>query len=123
MVVLCAWVVSLLAAGSRSRLARLGLREEQEVLGMFLLSPAADAFLQRLQERKKRRRMQELVGKIARVIGGEAGDAEKRAWNVVALMVGAISVARALPKGPEAQALLDAALQQAAAVIDGAEAT
>jgi len=33
-------------------------------------------------------------------------------------MVGAISVARALPEGPEAQAILDAALQQATALID-----
>jgi TetR/AcrR family transcriptional repressor of nem operon len=65
------------------------------------------------------RRMQELVGKIARAIGGEAGDAESRAWSVVALMVGAVSVARALPVGPEAQAMLDAALQRASALIDG----
>jgi AcrR family transcriptional regulator len=65
-----------------------------------------------------RRRMRELIGKIARVIG-EAGDAESRAWSVVALMVGAVSVARALPEGPEAQAVLDAALQQAVTVIDG----
>jgi TetR/AcrR family transcriptional regulator, transcriptional repressor for nem operon len=66
-----------------------------------------------------RARMQELVAKIARVIGGEAGDSESRAWTVVALMVGAISVARALPEGQEARAMLDAALQRAVAVIDG----
>jgi hypothetical protein len=41
------------------------------------------------------------------------------AWSVVALMVGAVSVARALPEGPEAQAVLDAALQQAVTVIYG----
>jgi TetR/AcrR family transcriptional repressor of nem operon len=66
-----------------------------------------------------RRQMQELVGKIARAIGRDAGDADSRAWSVVALMVGAISVARALPEGAEAQAMLDAALQQVTAVIDG----
>jgi TetR/AcrR family transcriptional regulator, transcriptional repressor for nem operon len=66
-----------------------------------------------------RRQMKELVGKIARAVGSETSDANSRAWTVVALMVGAISVARALPEGPEAQAVLDAALQQAAAVIDG----
>jgi TetR/AcrR family transcriptional regulator, transcriptional repressor for nem operon len=64
------------------------------------------------------RRMRELVDKIARVIGRETVDAEKRAWSVVTLMVGAVSIARALPAGPEAQAVLDAALQQAVAVID-----
>jgi hypothetical protein len=36
-------------------------------------------------------------------------------------MVGAVSVARALPEGPEAQAMLEAALRQAIALIDGAE--
>jgi TetR/AcrR family transcriptional regulator, transcriptional repressor for nem operon len=65
------------------------------------------------------RRMRELVDKTARVIGGEPVDAEKRAWSVVTLMVGAVSIARALPQGPEAQAVLDAALQQAVALIDG----
>jgi TetR/AcrR family transcriptional regulator, transcriptional repressor for nem operon len=68
-------------------------------------------------------RMRELVAKIARTIGGEARDANGRAWTLVALMVGAVSVARALPEGPEARAMLDAALQQAVAVIDGAGAT
>ena len=66
-----------------------------------------------------RRRMQELVGKIARVIGGEARDGDSRAWTIVTLMVGAVSVARALPEGAEARAILDAALQQAIALIDG----
>ena len=65
-----------------------------------------------------RERMQELIAKIARGIGREAGDAATRARTVVALMVGAVSVARALPEGPEAKAILDAALQRAIAVID-----
>jgi hypothetical protein len=63
-------------------------------------------------------RMHKLVGKIARVIGGETGNAESRAWTIVMLMVGCVSAARALPDGPEAQAVLDAALQQAVTVID-----
>jgi len=66
-----------------------------------------------------RRRMQELVGKIARAIGGEARDAGSRAWTVVTLMVGAVSVARALPEGAEARAILDAVLQRAFTLIDG----
>jgi TetR/AcrR family transcriptional regulator, transcriptional repressor for nem operon len=69
------------------------------------------------------RRMRELIDKIARVVGGEARDAEKRAWSVVTLMVGAVSIARALPAGPEAENVLKAALERAFAVIDGAEAT
>ncbi len=70
-----------------------------------------------------RQRMRELIAKTARVIGGDVGVAESRAWTVVALMVGAVSVARALPEGDEAERVLDAALQQAVAVIDGAQAT
>ena len=66
-----------------------------------------------------RRRMQELVGKIARVIGGEARDVDSRAWTIVTLMVGAVSVARALPEGAEARAILDAVLQRAFTLIDG----
>jgi hypothetical protein len=34
----------------------------------------------------------------------------KRAWAVLALMVGSITVARALPEGPERRELLAAAL-------------
>jgi TetR/AcrR family transcriptional repressor of nem operon len=66
-----------------------------------------------------RRRMHELVGKIARAIGGEARDADSRAWAIVTLMVGAVSVARALPEGAEARAILDAVLQRAFTLIDG----
>ena len=65
-----------------------------------------------------RRRMRELVGKIARALGGKARDADSRAWTIVTLMVGAVSVARALPEGAEARAILDAALQRAIALID-----
>jgi TetR/AcrR family transcriptional regulator, transcriptional repressor for nem operon len=61
-----------------------------------------------------RRRMRELVGKIARA----PRDADSRAWTIVTLMVGAVSVARALPEGAEARAILDAALQRAIALID-----
>jgi TetR/AcrR family transcriptional regulator, transcriptional repressor for nem operon len=69
------------------------------------------------------RRMRELVDKIARVIGHEAGDAEERAWTVVTLMVGAVSIARALPEGPEAEHVLNAALQQAVSVIESVQPT
>jgi AcrR family transcriptional regulator len=64
-----------------------------------------------------RQRMKEFVGKIARAIGHGA-DADGRAWSVMALMVGAISVARALPEGPEAETMLGAALEQASALVD-----
>ena len=65
-----------------------------------------------------RRRMRELVSKIARALGGEARSADSRAWMIVTLMVGAVSVARALPEGAEARAILDTALQRAIALID-----
>jgi TetR/AcrR family transcriptional repressor of nem operon len=68
------------------------------------------------------RRMRELVDKIVRVIGAEARDADERAWSVVVLMVGAVSIARALPAGPEAERVLNAALHQAVAVIESSPA-
>ena len=56
--------------------------------------------------------------RLARALGGKARDADSRAWTIVTLMVGAVSVARALPEGAEARAILDAALQRAIALID-----
>jgi TetR/AcrR family transcriptional regulator, transcriptional repressor for nem operon len=70
-----------------------------------------------------RLRMRELIAKTAGVIGGDTGEAERRAWTIVVLMVGGVSIARALPEGPEAGAVLEAALQQAVAMIDSAETT
>jgi hypothetical protein len=61
--------------------------------------------------------MLELVRKMSNVMDGAGPDREKRAWSVVAMMVGAVAISRAMPDGEEAGQVLDAALQNAIALI------
>jgi TetR/AcrR family transcriptional repressor of nem operon len=63
------------------------------------------------------RKMLELVRKISNVLEGAAPDREKRAWSIVALMVGAIAISRAMPDGEAANRALDSALQTATALV------
>jgi TetR/AcrR family transcriptional repressor of nem operon len=63
------------------------------------------------------RKMLALVYKMSNVLDGEAPDREKRAWSIVAMMVGAIAISRAMPDGEEADQVLDSALQTAIALI------
>jgi TetR/AcrR family transcriptional repressor of nem operon len=64
-----------------------------------------------------KRKMLELVRKMSNVLDGAGPDREKRAWSVVAMMVGAIAISRAMPDGEEAGQVLDSALQTAIALI------
>ena len=69
-----------------------------------------------------RLRMTELVATLALAMDGTAEEREQRAWAAVATIVGAVTVARALPPGPEAGAVLDAAfatVMQTAGIRDG----
>jgi TetR/AcrR family transcriptional repressor of nem operon len=63
------------------------------------------------------RKMLELVRKMSNVLEGAAADREKRAWSIVALMVGAIAISRAMPDGEAANRALDSALQTATALV------
>jgi TetR/AcrR family transcriptional regulator, transcriptional repressor for nem operon len=63
------------------------------------------------------RRMSALVGKMSNVLDAAGPDREKRAWSIVAVMVGAIAIAQAMPDGEEADQVLDSALQTAIALI------
>ena len=56
-----------------------------------------------------RRRMTELVAALAPAMTGTPQEQQQRAWTAVATIVGAVTVARALPPGDEARAVLDAA--------------
>lgn len=64
-----------------------------------------------------RRRMLALVRKMSTVMDGSEADREKRAWSIIAMMVGAIAISRAMPDGKEAAQALDSALQTAIALI------
>jgi hypothetical protein len=54
---------------------------------------------------------------MSNVLDGTGPDREKRAWSIVAMMVGAIAISRAMPDGGETDQVLDSALQTAIALI------
>jgi TetR/AcrR family transcriptional repressor of nem operon len=56
-----------------------------------------------------RRRMAELVATLSPAMKGPPREQQQHAWTAVATIVGAVTVARALPPGDEARAVLDAA--------------
>ncbi len=60
-------------------------------------------------------KMAQLIEKVAAALEGGEEDRKRRAWSVVAMMVGAVSIARAMPDGDTAdQAIrntLDAAME------------
>jgi TetR/AcrR family transcriptional regulator, transcriptional repressor for nem operon len=63
------------------------------------------------------RRMLALVQKMSSALGGAGPDREKRAWSIIAMMIGAIAISRAMPDGEGADQALAAALQTAIALI------
>jgi TetR/AcrR family transcriptional repressor of nem operon len=59
-------------------------------------------------------KMNEFIDKMVRALeGGTRRQRRDRAWSIVALMVGSLTVARALPDGDEANKMVNAALQSA----------
>jgi len=63
------------------------------------------------------RKMLELVRKMSNVFDGPESEREQRAWSIVALMVGAITISRAMPDGEAADRALDSVLQSAIALV------
>ena len=58
--------------------------------------------------------------RIAQALGGEPEQAQRRAWSLVALMVGAVTVSRAMVPGSSSQQqALHAGLAAAIAIVDG----
>ena len=64
-----------------------------------------------------KRKMLALVRKMSNVLDVAGPDRDQRAWSIVAMMVGAIAISRAMPDGEEADRALDSALQTAIALI------
>lgn len=60
-----------------------------------------------------RRRMVDVIATIAPAMPGDEEEQVQQAWTLVAAIVGAITIARALPAGDQAQAILDAVLTTA----------
>jgi TetR/AcrR family transcriptional repressor of nem operon len=111
-------------------------RRLREMLGLYLsdghredvahgcLMPALSEDVSRAGDSVReayRRRMLELVALLTPAMQGPPQDREKQAWAVVATIVGAVTVARALPAGDQAEAVLDAALDHATKAVTDAE--
>lgn len=62
-------------------------------------------------------RMTELIRKVAAVLEGGEANRERRAWSIVAMMVGAISIARAMPDGDDATRAIRNVLEAALALV------
>jgi TetR/AcrR family transcriptional regulator, transcriptional repressor for nem operon len=79
--------------------------------------PALSADVSRASAAVRRayqQRMNELIDKIAKALeGGTQRQRRDRAWSIVALMVGSLTVARALPDGEEANEMVKSAFQSA----------
>jgi TetR/AcrR family transcriptional repressor of nem operon len=60
-----------------------------------------------------RRRMIDVIATLTPAMPGTQDEQEQQAWTLLASIVGAITIARALPPGPQAQALLDTVLTSA----------
>jgi TetR/AcrR family transcriptional repressor of nem operon len=63
------------------------------------------------------RRMLALVDKMSDVLDGAKPDRRKRAWSIIATMVGAVGIAQAMLDAREADQVLKSALQTAIALI------
>ncbi|MBB2755120.1 UNVERIFIED_ORG: AcrR family transcriptional regulator [Rhizobium aethiopicum] len=59
-----------------------------------------------------------LVAKIAEVVEGETRERERKAWNIIALMIGSVSAARAMSNQQSAETVLGFALASAMAQIE-----
>lgn len=63
-------------------------------------------------------RIKALVTRITEVLEGEANDRERKAWNIIALMIGSVSAARAMSDQECIKAVLNFGLASAMAQID-----
>jgi TetR/AcrR family transcriptional regulator, transcriptional repressor for nem operon len=84
--------------------------------------PALSADVSRAQPPVKdayARKVTALVDRIAGMLDGDASDRNRRAWSIVALMVGSIVISRGMPEQSQSRsAPLDSALSTASALID-----
>ncbi len=65
------------------------------------------------------RKMTAFVGRIAQLLEGDESDRERRAWSVLAMMVGSVLIARGMTDGGNnRKAALDSALSTALTLLD-----
>jgi len=87
---------------------------ENPAVGCVMPTLSADVARAGLPVRETyRARMIELIAKVSSVLEGDDADRERRAWSIVAMMIGAIGIARAMPDGDDAQRAITNTLQAA----------
>jgi TetR/AcrR family transcriptional repressor of nem operon len=64
-----------------------------------------------------RLKMTDLIRKLSSVLDGNESDRERRAWSIVAIMFGAIGIARAMPAGDDADRAMEHALDTAVSLV------
>jgi AcrR family transcriptional regulator len=64
-----------------------------------------------------KRKMLAMVHNMLNILDVAGPDRRRRAWSIVAMMIGAIAISRAMPDGEEADQALDSALQTATALV------
>lgn len=63
-------------------------------------------------------RIKLLVSKMAPILSGSQEERERKAWTIVSIMVGSVSIARAVLNKAEAARIIGAALSSALALVD-----
>jgi TetR/AcrR family transcriptional repressor of nem operon len=58
-------------------------------------------------------KMLRLIDKVSKVTSGTSAKKRKRAWSVVSIMIGAVTIARALPESTEREEVMSSALETA----------
>lgn len=99
--------------------------DHREDVAHGCVMPALSADVSRASDSVRevyQRRMLDLVALLAPAMQGSPGEQEKRAWVAVASMVGAVTIARALPDGDQAKGVLDAVLQSTTKAVTGNQA-
>jgi TetR/AcrR family transcriptional repressor of nem operon len=92
---------------------------ENPALGCVMPTLSADVARANVAAREAYgNKMAELIGKVASVLDGAEADRERRAWSIVAVMVGSIEISRAMPDGEEANRAIDHALATALSFLD-----
>ncbi|MFI6459759.1 TetR/AcrR family transcriptional regulator [Streptomyces sp. NPDC050528] len=87
--------------------------DHREDVAHGCVMPALSADVSRASDSVRevyQRRMLDLVALLAPAMQGPPEERERRAWAAVAAMVGAVTIARALPDGDQARKVLDAVL-------------
>jgi TetR/AcrR family transcriptional repressor of nem operon len=62
-------------------------------------------------------KMVALIHRMSNALGVAGSGREERAWSIVAIMIGAIAISRAMADGEEADQVLDAVLRTATALV------